>query len=553
MQEELELIFDGMRTYELSEHAKKIGVKCSGNKNELINRLIAFYIEPDLVKNTFDNLNPYEKEYLEVIVKQKYNPMEKSLKEIDQKYQKSYFKLKSLNIFFIKKEVPFSIRRELDSLIPPYEIEYHNYVDNVSLNDHYGFIDLQDNTVLYVDEFIKYVNDKKIKLTNKKKMLPKKNCSEFLVKSNLLDFSRNVNKSIFEINDMEDTVVLLGLFELLVAAGVINNSHEYLELGKNYKNYIKLNKYEKIRFLLNCYLETDLINEIDLMNSGIYRYNDNDFSSARDFILDAIKKLEIDKWISVEDFIEQIRMKNSDFIRDDIGRVYRKDEYDNWFYPASYDEFEYPFIDICLIHFFGALGIIDVCFDVTEDDRGYREFLCANYIKLTPFGAGILNLTEVEEAVIINNIPIEIKNNKIYVPNDSISLEHQLFFDRFLTREKDSNYIIYDLSFKNIAKAVDLGITLEEILNYLQDNAEDMPNALIDKFKYYETILNKVKIKEVTVLEFSNDLKTKINNNQKLKKFILADNNEYVIIKGKNAKEVKKVIENDELFCLIDK
>ena len=80
-----------------------------------------------------------------------------------------------------------------------------------------------------------------------------------------------------------------------------------------------------------------------------------------------------------------------------------------------------------------------------------------------------------------------------------------------------------------------------------------MPNALIDKFKYYETILNKVKIKEVTVLEFSNDLKTKINNNQKLKKFILADNNEYVIIKGKNAKEVKKVIENDELFCLIDK
>ena len=162
--------------------------------------------------------------------------------------------------------------------------------------------------------------------------------------------------------------------------------------------------------------------------------------------------------------------------------------------------------------------------------------------------------TEVEEAVIIKNIPIEIKNNKIYVPNDSISLEHQLFFDRFLTREKDSNYIIYDLSFKNIAKAVDLGITLEEILNYLQDNAEDMPNALIDKFKYYETILNKVKIKEVTVLEFSNDLKIKINNNQKLKKFILADNNnEFVIIKEKNAKEVKKVIENDELFCLIDK
>ena len=68
-----------------------------------------------------------------------------------------------------------------------------------------------------------------------------------------------------------------GLIDLLVSAKVINNTKDVITLGSNYKNYLRLNKIEKIQLLLDNYIDSDEINEVERMRSGIYKYNFKNF------------------------------------------------------------------------------------------------------------------------------------------------------------------------------------------------------------------------------------------------------------------------------------
>ena len=119
-------------------------------------------------------INDYEKEYIDTIVKQRYDPLEKSLNEITQKYKYSGQFLKKVNYFFLDKKIPKFIREVLDEIVPPYEISYTKTKDTINLTDHYGNIEIEDESVFYFDEFIKYANEFKIKLSDKKRKYLKK-------------------------------------------------------------------------------------------------------------------------------------------------------------------------------------------------------------------------------------------------------------------------------------------------------------------------------------------------------------------------------------------
>ena len=548
MIQELNNILDYKNCDKLKKIASKLGLKKYGTKLELMERIIEFYNKPDFVINTYKELNDYEKEYIDTFVKQKYHPLNKSLEEITKKYKYSGLSLNKVNYFFIDDKVPNFIREVLDKLVPPFEINFTKTKDIINFNEYYGNIEIQDKSVFYFDEFIKYVNEFKIKLTDKKKEISKKDCLKFIGMVNIQEISKRIDE---EIKTTDDTVIMKGITDLLISAKVLNNTKDVITLGSNYKNYLKLNKIEKIQLLLNSYLDSNTINEIDRMRSGIYDYQDENLSPVRNFILEAIKKLPIEDWVDIEEFREQIMMKDGNFIRAALGKVLHKNDYDNWYYSCSDDEFDYPLIDVCLMQYFAVLGIIDVVIDNVQDDYGYREYLVNSYLKLTDFGAQVLGLKEYTNELIINDIPLEIKNNKIYVFDDMSSMEHTLFFDRFLTKEKDNGYIVYDLNFKGIAKALDLGITLDEIFNYLKDNTSDIPLNIIEDFNYYKSILNKVKIREVTILEYPKEFANVIKDIKKIQN-VSCKTDEIIVINEKEKKEVKKALENKNIFCDID-
>ena len=545
MIEELNFILNNMNCNKLREIASNLKLDKYGRKLELMERIIEFYNKPNFVINAYNELNDYEKEYIDTFVKQRYTPLDKSLKEITNKYKYSGLSLKKVNYFFIDKKIPKFIRRVLDEIVPPYEISYTKTKDVINLTDHYGNIAIEDKSVFYFDEFIKYANEFNIKLTDKKKEISKKDCLRFIGIFNIPEINKRFDE---DFKTTDDTVIMKGLIDLLVSAKVINNTKDVVTLGSNYKNYLRLNKIEKIQLLLDSYINSNEINEIERMRSGAYRYDFKNLYPIRDFLLEAIKKLPIDEWVDINEFREQIDIKNGSFIRNALGTVLKKSDYDNWYYACSDSEFDKPLIDVCLMQYFATLGIIDVVIDSEYDDYGYRQSLVNSYVKLTNFGAQVLGLVEYNNELIINNIPLKIVDNKIIVFDDMSNMEHTLFFDRFLTKEKDNGYIVYDLNFKGIAKALDLGITLDEIFNYLKDNTSNIPSKIVDDFNYYKSILNKVKIKEVTILEYPKEFASIIKDIKKVQS-ASCKTDEIIVINKKEQKEVKKALESKNIFC----
>ncbi len=548
MREELNYILMRINVDDLRKIASKLSLERLGRKQELIDRIINFYDKENFVINIYNELNAYEKEYIDTVVKQRYIPLNKSLNEIHEKYKNSMLKLNKVYYFYIDDIIPKFIRQELDKLVPPYEITYKKTEDKIDFNEHYDIIEIEDKSVTYCDEFIKYINEYKIKLTDKKHEMSKKDCLKFIDICKIKEVSKRIHEGI---KNIDDTVIMKCITDLLVSAKVINNTKDIYTLGSNYKKYLKLNKIEKAKLLLNSYLKSNSINEIERMRSGIYKCDFKDFTYIRYFILDALKKLPINEWVSSGAFIEQIRMKDGNFIRHHLGEVTKKEEYYNWFYNCNYEEFDFPLINVCLMEFFAPLGIIDVIIDTDSDDRCWREFLTNSYIKLTNFGAQILGLEKVSNELIINSIPLKMVDNKIIIYDDTSSMEHILFFDRFLTKEKENGNIIYNLDFKGIAKALDIGITLEEIFDYLKNNIANLSPNIVNNFNYYKSVLNKVKIKEVTVLEYPKEFASIISNIKKVNNSV-CKTKEILIIDKKKKKEVKTALENNNLFCTIE-
>ncbi len=548
MKEELKYILDAINCDDLRKIASKLNLERLGKKQELMDRIINFYDKENFVIDIYKELNDYEKEYIDTIVKQRYIPLSKSLDEIYVKYKNSMLKLNKVYYFYIGNSIPNFIRQELDKLVPPLEITFKKTNDKIDFNDHYDNIEIEDKSVTYFDEFIKYINEYRIKLSDKKHEITKKDCLKFIDICKIKEVSKRIDE---DIKNIDDAIIMKCITDLLLSAKIINNSSDIYTLGRNYKKYLKLNKIEKIQLLLNSYLESTSINEIKRMRSGIYKCDFEYFTYIRYFILEALKKLPINEWVSNSDFLEQIRMKDGNFIRKSLGMVTKKDEYYNWFYDCSYEEFDYPLINVCLMEFFAPLGIIDVVIDIDLDDRGWRDFLTNSYIKLTNFGAQILGLKKVDNEIIINNVPLKMIDNKIIIYDDPSNMEHILFFDRFLTKEKENDNIIYILTFKGIAKALDLGITLDEIFNYLKNNINDLPPKIVKDFTYYKNVLNKVKIKEVTVLEYPKEFASIINNIKKVNNSV-CKTKEILVINKKNKKEVKYALENNSIFCTLE-
>ncbi len=555
MLEEINEILKYMRVVDLSKQASKLGLTKSGTSYDLQKRILDFYNKPNFVENTYKELNPYEKEYLDTIVSQRYTPFDETLEAIAEKYKKSQYKLEKINYFFINGVIPKNFQKILESIIPAYEIKLEKTKDNIIEDDQIFYVKISDKVNLYIDEFIKYINEKRIKITSKKGLLSKKYCLEFIQKLDIPELSKNIdyeieNNTIDNINDIKDTIIVNGLFNLLVSAKIIDNKKEYFTLGKNYKDFIKLNKISKIRFLLEEYLKSNVINEVEEIKIGSYRYDYADFEKPRNFILETIKKLPINEWVNVSDFRKQIRMKDGNFIRKYLGMVTKRFDYDNYYYNCGYSEFDYPFIDVCLMGYFAVLGLIDVILDIEEDDYGRCYYYDCTYIRLTDFGAQILNLKEENTEIKIDNVPLIINDNKIIIPDESFTLEYQLFFDRFITPIKNNRQLEYELDFKSIAKAVDLGISLDEILNYINDNALEVPTKILEDFSYYKKILNKIKIKTVKILEFPDNLADTI---PKLDKYLKIDDNKvHLIVNDNKIKEIKKVLEDNNLFCDIE-
>ena len=69
MKEELKYILDAINCDDLRKIASKLNLERLGKKQELMDRIINFYDKENFVIDIYKELNDYEKEYIDTIVK----------------------------------------------------------------------------------------------------------------------------------------------------------------------------------------------------------------------------------------------------------------------------------------------------------------------------------------------------------------------------------------------------------------------------------------------------------------------------------------------------
>ena len=554
MLDELENILWGLTVDRLHAHAKKMKVSKTGSKYDIIERLKKLYGEDNWIRKNYDLMDEVEKEYMNTIIRQKFNPIKESILELDNKYQiEPNHIFERISYYFIEDFIPECFKNELVKFTTPLEIKFQE-IEDTELENYYGYIIGADKNLIYIDEFLKFVNTNSVKLTEKSKLISKDKFLKFISTTNLKEIIRNTSHLPNDIKNFSESTIVYGISKMLETAFIINNDNGYYKPSVFFDTYIKKNNVQKSRFLLEAYLESKYfhINETKrVMNGKFSLYDYPNLKIPREFILEMIKKLPIDSYVSGDEFIKFIRMKDYRFLRDQIGNILRL--YDSWYGSSFYEEcsffeFENNFIDICLMEYFAIIGIIDVIIDKNYTKDGY-EFLSVKYLKLTKFGAMVLGLideviSDISKKIIITD------DLKIIVDNNSESLEYQIYFDRFLDSIKKDNQLIYDLNFKGIAKALDIGLSLDDIYCFLRLNCQDMPTKLYEEFMHYNEIIGKIKVKTITVLEYDKEYEDLILS--KLKN-VKEDLNCILPIRENKINYIKEKLEDNKLFCQIEK
>ncbi|MEG1892345.1 MAG: hypothetical protein RR189_00435 [Bacilli bacterium] len=534
-----------------------LNFKGRGNKEELMNNIINFYSEKDWVKKNYEKMNAYEKEITDNYIQQKRMPLAETVDKIEEKYKDKGLTKKLYSYYFINKRMPNCFYHELEEIVPPLKILF----TEINTKNYEGITITTNKTSRAgdFDNLLKYINNNKVKPTAKNRMFPKSHLLKFYQNYPYDEYFTTDFDSINDIKTIEDTIVGNSLINLLLSAEVITSKKEYFSLGKNYKEFIKMDTYEKINLLFDKYLVAPIscINEIDRIYNYSFKYSSTylNLYEPRNFVIDLVKLLPIDKYVDGDKFITAARMKNYNFLSS-VGRVFIKDEYYNEYYEdASFVNLGVGFINMVLIENLAVLGIIDVKLREEQEDfcLGGSIYYSVEYLKLTKFGAQILGLTKKDIIPKEANLKFSITDDfLIKIPNCSKKLEYELYFDRFLKSiNKDDYETTYLLNFEGIVKLLELGIDLLDVITFIIEESYDVPLNVLNKLYYWLDISDKVIIKEVKILTFPDELKKDV----LTKKLISFTDNKienFIILKKNSQKEVKKVLESNELFCKIE-
>lgn len=540
----------------------------SGYKDTKVARLYELYSKENWAKQIYDELTECEQEMMKCYIQNKYHPQDYQIEEIMKKYQysgKSYFshneapyfsEESKANLFFIEyEEIPEEFKAQLDKLVEPLKMKIEPCKEVIDPEEYYANIIGREDRIHDIDEFIKFINISKIKPTKAKEQMPKSAIIKLYQKLKYPEILRNEEIEIENIRSIEDTTITYGIMKLLRNSLIVR-----IEKGEFYidnlfcEDYAKQNKVEKVKYLLENYTREGIgIDECSRIQSGKFHIQNPipEYGKARKIIIEHLKQCPVNEWIDVDELKKWIRINNYYFLRKYTGEVLKKHEYFNEYFEASHEDFENAFIDIVLMEYLATLGIVDVIIGTATDEYGYEEYMEVDYFRVTKLGSYVLGINK--EEYVQENQEDELtvtKDFDIIIGETAQKLNHELYFDRFLSKKSD-NPLIYKLDFKGMAKALSLGISIEEIYVYLTDNCTNgIPENVESQILEWIEDAKKIKIKTVTILEMDKDNFAEIMENSNMKKYIDSVRKDVIVLKNSKIENVRKELEKQEKFCI---
>jgi len=573
---ELKELFEKMTVDNLSYVLKALGIKATGKiKSEKIRILLDFYSNKECIKNIWESLNAYEKELLTCIVQSDYHPDSADLDKIVKKhsvklkgysyYNRSryYEEGSKLNAIVIERRVPRCIRLELAKLIPKYKPEFEILTDMDDLEECEGQIIGRADRYSDFDMLIKFINNQKVPATKANGLMSKSSLIKYYKIAGYEEIFKNDIFEMSEIRKSSDTTVSYGMIQLLLAADVLEINKDIFKLGENASCFIGLDMSAKAKFLFDIYIKNqDTIDECKSITANKFQFSRSRYNltDPRQVIIDSLKMCSAGEWIIANEFNKQIRRMNHSFLRSVINDVYMRDDYHRqYYYSPGWNEFECYFIDTMLMEYLSVLGAVDVVTNNCSDDYGMRVFPVVEYFRVTTLGLFLFGITDEyisgQKSISADEKGIVVQPNfDIIVPNGTQRMAHEIYFERFLTKTTDDAEVsVFKLDFSGIVRALEIGIKIMEIRDYMQNcSTVPIPENIISAFNEWEAQSKRIRIRTVTIVETDDHfILEEIKNYRGMKENILGEVRNAIVITPQKSLKVKKLIEKNKRLCII--
>jgi len=253
-------------------------------------------------------------------------------------------------------------------------------------------------------------------------------------------------------------------------------------------------------------------------------------------------------------------MMDKNFLKNQVKYIsYFSEKYKDYLEPwVEWEEVEGRFIEVVLQEYLSVLGIVDTVIYESKGgcwDYDIRPFFKVEYFRITPLGAFILGMSKeysFEEQVTQSGFTVE-NDLQIKVMNEPSNQVHKLFFERFASKEEYPQYCLYKISFGAIVRALDKGITIESIVEYIRSHSYNgMPSEFGTLMLKWKNDSDKVAIKNIMIVQMENsELMDELQKELNLKQYMTSDLSNAFEISPDAALKVKREVEKKEYYCRI--
>jgi hypothetical protein len=553
----------------LSELLKISGIKpVSKRKDDMVNALYDVLSKEENIYYIWEALPKYDREVLEEFIRSEGHPDFKELNALGEKYKvktnsygylsdRNYIpKDSKINLFFINRKIPKEISDVLKKYIKPIEIKY----TPVELDEEF------DNMVCIGESFeqdftnvIKLISTQKLKAV-KSSGLPNKQAAikleGSLFNKEILPYSYS---SIDYIRVLEDTTRIYGISNLLKQANVITAEKDNLILGGNAKEFLREGIADKCSRLLEAYTAST-INELERIKEiKITAENYSGLKKCRKLILEFISKVPLNQWIDIEEIKHFIKKTNNRFLEKAVGDIcsYSEEEYEyRWQRNQDWDDIEGRLIEVMMLEYLSAIGVVDIVYSHFETDYG-KEYIRVTYFRFTQLGAYVLGAsneysykTSKEKSGLIVHEDLTVS-----ITEGQEKQLHEIFLESVSERVSENEGEKYSITFKSLAGALDEGMAIREVIDYLIDNSlKEIPEEALSTLIHWEELSKKIKIRKITIMETdSEELYNELKSCKPVRsKLIKEIKNSFELDKG-NVTAVKRHLEKKGYFCVLEK
>ncbi len=538
----------------------------SMRKADLIVALADALSNPQVILKIWKGLCDYERALLEVMVRRDNAIDRQDIIKIFKKFCKpepgyyyhltDFFDKNSLaHVLLVGRVIPEQVLEILKTIVKPAAIQFQIW-DTPKLGKYDQILEIRETFEQDFLNLISLINTGKLK-TTKVGGLPTKAAMQ-KINSVLHTPEHALYSGFTEARTIEGTTRLFPLYNLLSAAGIIAIENGLLTLMYAGTEFIEADLAQKCRMLLDGYRNEDL--ELEFMGTSAEKTRafaaSGSLQKPREYILLHLKMCPLDQWIAVEQFTHVIKSNMRRLLPNTFElETYR--DYESYWYPTEdWDSRDKRFIEVALMGYLSALGIVDVVSSLrfNDYDHYYHQ---PKFIRLTPLGAHVLGINKSYQVPSLGpaNSGIVIQPNfEIIVSEGQTKMTHILYLDTFAEKSSTGTVPIYRLTFKSIIKAIDEGIELQEIKDYFQEYSEHpVPDTIMATLTEWEAKSKKIKIRTVTILETDDPyLLEELKSYKTIQKYLKQDLPHAVEIEAKAATRVKRECEKKNHICLVE-